>query len=117
MLNNRLAAARAVAEKLSAFEEAIDQALILGAELTAAAPKARRQVKASPVVGQDMIAFTGEAMAALHKARGKLMKAHASAAEVRDGLGLTTRMTGDAWKLVPSASNLQVIADNDRIAA
>lgn len=99
MLNDRMAAARLVADKLLAFENAIDDALIAAAELTAAAPAARRQAKVSPIVGHEALALTGEAMAALHNARAKIVAAHNAFAEVRDELGIPTRAGGMLWKL------------------
>ena len=43
MLNDRLTAAKMVAEKLVALEDAIDAAIICAAELAAAAPQARKK--------------------------------------------------------------------------
>ena len=103
MLNNRLAAARLIAKRITACENAIDDALISAAELTSAAPLARRTANLSAVVGHDAIALTGEAMAALHEARAKMIAAHHAFAEVRDQIGLRPHMTGDLWKLIPKA--------------
>lgn len=112
MLNNRIAAARMLAEKIAACENAIDDALISAAELTSVAPVARRTANVSPVVGQDALALTGEAMAALHAARAKMVAAHHAFAEVRDQVGLSPRMTGDLWKLpFPEARHLSVVTD------
>ena len=99
MLNNRLAAARLIAERLNACENAIDDALISAAELTSATPLARRTANVSAVVGQDALALTGAAMAALHEARAKMVAAHQAFADVRDQVGLRPHMTGDMWKL------------------
>jgi hypothetical protein len=107
MLNERLAAAKLVAEKISALENAIDDALVCAADLTAATPVARRSAKLSPVVGQDAVALTGEVMAALHTARAKIVAAHGEFATVRDQIGIKPSMTGDLWKFVG-------VADEDR---
>ncbi len=98
MLNDRLAAAKTVAEKLFALEDAIDAALVCAGELAAAAPKARKQAKLSAVVGQDAIAMTGDALAALYAARAHIIGAHTHYAEVRDQIGIKPSMTGDLWK-------------------
>ncbi len=103
MLNDRLAAAKMVAEKISALENAIDDALTCAAELTAATPAARKRAKLSPVVGQEAIALTGEAMAALHSARAKIVAAHGEFAMVREQIGIRPSMTGDLWKFVGAA--------------
>jgi hypothetical protein len=109
MLNNRLAAARLVASKLTAVEEAVDDALITAAELTSALPKARRQANVSAVVGQDAIALAGEAMAALQLARAKFIAAHHALADVRDEMGLRTLAAGDLWKFVAAKPELTVV--------
>lgn len=116
MLNDRLAAARLVAEKLIACENAIDDALISAAELTCAAPAARRQANVSAVVGQDALALTGEAIAALHQARARMVEAHHAFAEVRDQMGLKTRAGGDLWKFLAKKPELTLV-NNDQTRA
>ena len=110
MLNDRLAATRMMFEKLTAMELAIDQALIAAAELTAAAPVARKRANLSPTVAADAVHLAGEAMATLFAARQKLMESHAAFAEVRDSLGITPRMTGEMWKHVPEGGQLELAA-------
>ena len=110
MLNNRLAAAKLMAEKIAACENAIDDALISAAELTSATPAARRQANLSPVVCQEALALTGEALTALHQARAKMVSAHFAFAEIRDQIGLGAYATGDLWKL-PKAKHLSVVSD------
>ena len=100
MLNNRLTAAKMVAEKLVALEDAIDTAIICAAELAAAAPQARKHAKLSAVVGQDAIAMTGETLSALYTARARIVEAHGEYADVRDQIGIKPSMTGDLWKFV-----------------
>jgi hypothetical protein len=107
MLNDRLAAAKMVAEKISALENAIDDALTCAAELTVATPAARKRANLSPVVGQEAIALTGEAMAALHAARAKIVAAHGEFAAVREQIGIKPSMTGDLWKFVGAAEKEQ----------
>ncbi len=98
MLNDRLAAAKMVAEKLFALEDAIDAALICAGELAAAAPQARKRAKLSACVGQDAIARTGDAVAALFAARAHIIGAHDQYAGIRDQIGIKPSMTGDLWK-------------------
>ena len=115
MLNARLGAALIVAEKLKALEEALDDALISAAELTAAMPIARRTAKLSPVVGQAAIASGGQVIEAIHHARNSVVQMHQHLADVRNDIGLTPRMTGDLWKLAEPKTgsarpDLQVVA-------
>ena len=115
MLNERLSAAMIVAEKLKSLEEALDDALISAAELTAAMPAARRTAKLSPVVGQAAISSSGDVLGAIHQARKSLVEMHQHLADVRNNIGLTPRMTGDLWKLAEPKTgsvtpDLQVVA-------
>lgn len=105
MLNERLAAAKMVAEKLAALENAIDDAIICAAELAAVAPAARRKANLSPMVGQDAIAKTGETLSALYSARAHIVAAHGDYAEVRDQIGIKPSMTGDLWKFASGKQN------------
>jgi hypothetical protein len=109
MLNDRLAAAKMVAEKLFALEEAIDAALICAGELAAVAPKARKRANLSAVVGQDAIALTGETLAALYAARAHIIGAHDHFAVVRDQIGIKPNMTGDLWKFVGKQEDENVL--------
>ena len=105
MLNDRLTAAKMVAEKLVALEDAIDAAIICAAEL--AAPQARKKANLSAIVGQEAIAMTGEALAALYTARARTVAAHGEYAEVRDQIGIKPSMTGDLWKFVSRKQELE----------
>lgn len=109
MLNQRIAATRMVAEKLAATENAIDDALISACELTATFPTARRQAKVSPVVGQKAISLAGEAVAALHEARAKLVEAHHALADVRDELRVPFKADGGLWKLAEAPPAITLV--------
>lgn len=112
MLNERLGAARHVAEKLHALEAAIDEALACAGELTTAVPAARRNAGVSAVVGQDAIWLTGQSVAALHKARAKIVAAHHAFADVQVQVGLKHRMSGEGWKptaVLPDTSSLSPV--------
>jgi hypothetical protein len=99
MLNDRITAARIVAEALNGSETAVDDAIVSLADLTRAMTEARRVAKVSPVVGQDATALTAEAFAALQLARAKMVEAHGALAEVGDGLGLKVYAAGNMWKM------------------
>lgn len=114
MLNDRLSAAKIIAEKLFAVETAIDDALISAGELTAAVPAARRRARVSAVVGQDAVELTGQALAALYEARAKIVAAHHAFAAVQVDVGLGSRMSGDGWKpslLLSKTAPLQLVAE------
>lgn len=103
MLNDRLGAAKDVATRLFALEVAIDEAIARAAEFTASMPEARNRANVSAVVGQDAIAKAGLALNTLIAARQQVVEAHDTLADVRDQMGLRTHMSGDAWKIKPSA--------------
>ncbi len=98
MRNERIAAARMVADKLSELETAIDSALVCAAELTRATSKARRDVNASTVVGQKAMSKTGETIAALYAAHRAIAEAHGGFAEVRDEMRIPPKLGGNEWK-------------------
>jgi hypothetical protein len=111
MLQNRMAAARIVGQALNSTENAVDDAIVSVANLTRALTEARRVANLSPVVGQDAVALTADAFAALQLARAKMVEAHEAFAEVRDGMGLRERASGDLWKIMQKPSNLQVVSN------
>ena len=111
MLNNRMAAARIVAQALNGTENAVDDAIVSAAHLTRAVTEARRVANLSPVVGQEGIALAAEAFAALQVARAKIVAAHHAFAEVRDGMGLKEHASGDLWKIMKQPQDLQVVSE------
>ncbi|MEE9432959.1 MAG: hypothetical protein V3V15_01815 [Sphingorhabdus sp.] len=106
MLNERLAATQMVAEKLFALETAIDEALVCAANLTCATSTARRDIRASTIVGQDAVAKTGETIAALYAAQNAVIDAHGGFAEVRQKMRIPAKAGGDKWKDQPSGQSL-----------
>lgn len=115
MRQDLIAATRLVTQKLAAMENALDDTLAAAAELTAAYPTARRMAQVSPVTGQDAVALTGDALAALFTARAKLVEAHHALAEIRDELGIPVRASGDLWKLF-TKSEAQLVPIKDAAA-
>jgi hypothetical protein len=110
MLQKRREAVSAVAEKLSAFELAVDQAIIAGAALTSEFPQARLHANLSAVVGQEAFGLVAEAMANLNAVRSKTVAAHHEFAEVQDSLGIRERMGGMGWKSASATKrNLELV--------
>lgn len=115
MLNERMEAARIVAAKLLACENAIDDALISAADLTSATPRARRVANVSPIVGNDAVALVGDVVAALILARTKIVQAHGAYAEVRNELRIPSRLGGDLWKIPEQAeTGMRLVSVNDQ---
>ena len=98
MLKQRMEVAKDIHGKLHDLEEAIDQAIICAAELSASASKGRIELNLSAMVGSDAIQSNSDTLAALIEARGKVIDTHEAFATARDQIGLRTRMGGDLWK-------------------
>jgi hypothetical protein len=111
MLNDRLTAARDVAAKLFALEEAIDLALARAGELTTSIPNARSRAKLSAVIGQDAITKVSDSLVTLVEARKHILEAHEHLAETQAQIGLKVYNMGALWKFAADASNLEVVAD------
>ena len=111
MLNNRIAAARIVAQALNGTENAVDDAIVSAADLSRAITEARRVANLSPVVAQEGIALAAEAFTALQVARAKMVAAHHAFAEVRDGMGLKERAGGDLWKIMEAPRHLEAVVN------
>lgn len=101
MLNKKIEAAQLVATKLNEFEKALDIAIMKGGELVSAQPAARLKAKLAASVGQEGIAKTGAAIAALYAARATIVEAHAAFEVTGKDLGVSPAMTGGGWKTDP----------------
>lgn len=95
MLKERREAAQKVAESLFAVEAAIDVALARAAELNAAIPIVRAELKLSAVVGQDAIDRAAESLSLLVKARRQMVETHHALEETRIQIGLREVSVGD----------------------
>ena len=94
MLKDRMAAAKEVAEKLMALEEAIDDAILCAAELTVATSNGRKRANISAVVGQAAMTKTADTYASLMNARAQMVDAHGAFADVKDEIGLRVLASG-----------------------
>lgn len=113
MRNQRIAAARDVAEKLHAAEAAIDEAFAHVAQLNMALPEARRAANLSAIVGQEVFSRAATSMQHLAAARHEMVAAHNGLFETQGDIGLA-RMNfgGHGDKPLTSASQgLQVVLD------
>tara|TARA_B100000929_G_scaffold263418_1_gene229263 strand:- start:269 stop:616 length:348 start_codon:yes stop_codon:yes gene_type:complete len=113
MRNQRIAAARDVADKLHAAEAAIDEAFARVAQLNMALPEARRVANLSAVVAQDVFSRAAGSMQHLAAARQEMVSAHEGLFEAQTDIGLA-RMNfgGGGEKTLTGASNgLQVVSD------
>ena len=109
MLNQRLNAAREIADQLFAAERAIDDAVAQVAALTACMPRARMEANIAATVGHAALERSASTMAALIQARGEIIAAHEALAEAKDQIGLRTVAVGGMYKGPPQAQALTLV--------
>jgi hypothetical protein len=95
MLNQRLAAARRVADELLPAETDLDNAIVRAARLAIAVIEGRRSAKLPLDTGQEGLAFMSRATAKLVDARGDIMAAHVAFRETQEEIGLKAVSFGD----------------------
>lgn len=88
MLQQRLTAARKVADQLFTAEDAFDAAISELAMLSATMSTNRKEAGLAACVVQDALVETAAANQMLMVARGKLMDAHKRLAEAQKNVGL-----------------------------
>jgi hypothetical protein len=116
MRTKRLNAAKQVADRLFAAEEAIDLAYTRIAELNAALPTARLDAKLSAVVGQDAITSVAKAMVSAARMRELIVTTHHRLQQTSVGIGLGAVAFGDELK-IPSANAMETPAAHLRQVA
>jgi hypothetical protein len=98
MKTKRLGAARIVAARLFAAEDALDQAAVRIAELTAAMPTARLDARLSALIGQTAFASSTDALSLVARAREQIVTTHVRLKAASDEIGLGTISYGDSLK-------------------
>lgn len=98
MPKQRLVAARSVADKLFAFEKALDDAFALGSDLSARIVLARQEAQLSAVFGQEAIDGVVRTLSALAGARRELVGTHHELKSWADDIGLKEVSWGDLVK-------------------
>lgn len=104
MRKSRLAAAQSVADRLFAFEKALDDAFALGSDLSGRIVLARQEAKLSAVLGQDAIDGVVRTLTALAGARRELVETHRHLKDWADDIGFRQVGWGDLLK--PPAAEL-----------
>lgn len=104
----RMQAARTVATRLQAAEEAIDIAAARVAELNAAMPMARLEANLSAMIGQDAFASSTDALALIARVREQIVVTHSRLKCASDQIGLQAVSFGDSIK-PPSAGDATAV--------
>jgi hypothetical protein len=86
--------AKKVAEKLWTTEAAVDSALMQASEFMSVMLAARTQAKAPITLGDGAQAKLMEALKALSEARSAMIAVHYELKDVKDSLGIRTRLGG-----------------------
>ncbi len=94
MLQERLAAARRIANHLTNAEEAIDDAIINLSTLMAALPAERRAANMRASLGHDAMAKTAQAIALSGELRTAIIDAHKALFTVQAEVGLKAYAIG-----------------------
>lgn len=110
MLNQRHAAARAVANELFPAEKVVDQAIVHNARMAIAVVEGRRAAKLPLTAGQEALGYVAEANVRLCEARGLLAEAHRAFRETQLEVGLKAFSYGDEQECPPSTAEVRVVA-------
>ena len=94
MLNQRLAAAHTVLPRLRDAEISMDKALEDSALLIATLVGASRDAGLAIEVAQDAVDGIGAHLSVMLEGRRGLVRVHAELADLRDRIGLGTRLSG-----------------------
>ncbi len=113
MLNQRLTAAKAVANELFPAETDLENALLHTARLTIAVVEGRRSARLPITTGQEGLTRVARATACLVEAREQIGAAHAAFRETQIEIGLRAVSFGHLWEcpenkseLLPEAANV-----------
>lgn len=97
--HKKIAVVRAVASKLHAAEEAIDNAIMKLAALNGELPAARLEAGLSATVCQGAFDSSAQALVALVQCRKQTIEAHAALYNTQRDMGLAAHAMGDGWKI------------------
>lgn len=98
MLNQRLAAAKNVADQLLPAEADLDNAILHASRLAIAVIEGRKKAKLPLNVGQEGLSLVSRATMKLIDARGDIIDAHIAFRETQDEIGLKAVSFGDIYE-------------------
>jgi len=112
MLNQRMTAARQVADELLPAEAELDNAILHASRLAIAVIEGRRAAKLPLNTGQEGLAHMSRATAKLIDARGDIMAAHVAFRETQKDIGLRAVSFGDIYESPDKTAELPQGAAN-----
>lgn len=116
MLNQRHAAAQAIADQLFPTEKCLDDAILLNAKLAIATVEGRRQANLPISVGQEALDYVIKASGKLSEARELLVNAHQAFRQAQISVGLRAYSYGDEQECPPSTGELRVVPADAKAA-
>jgi hypothetical protein len=119
MLKERIEAARPIAEKIRAAEDACNETLKLLGELISGIPVARQAKGAHAPLTIGMLATEQLAQAVLTTSQGyrSIVAAHESLADDREQLGIKTTGFGDIFECPPKKAKIGCTGDHLRVVS
>jgi hypothetical protein len=115
MRNQRITAARSVADRLFEFEKALDDAFALGSHLSSRIVTARIEARLSAVLGQDAIDGVVRTLMLMADARRELIGTHHHLKALADEIGLREVSWGDLGKGPTGAVETDLENENRRL--
>jgi len=112
MLNQRLAAGKAVANELFPAEKEVEDALVHTARLAIAVIEGRRSARLPITTGQEGLVRVLQASLRLAEAREELGAAHVAFRSTQNEVGLRAISFGNLWECPPNTGELQAEAAN-----
>ena len=107
MLNQRIAAAKAVAQELLPAERVVDEAIVHNSKLAIAVVEGRRSANLPLTAGQEGLDLVVQANVRLCEARGLLAAAHHAFRQTQLEVGLRAFSWGDIQECPPSSAQEQ----------
>jgi len=117
MLNERLTAARRIADALGPAEADIEAAIASTSRLITAIAAGREQVRVPVTVGQSSLAALSSVVQELIEARAGIGEAHAALARDRVAVGLEAYAMGDVGDCPSTSASLKSVEPGLRSVA
>jgi hypothetical protein len=105
MLKKKIALTKKVASDIRRFEEAVDNAIILGSETLRNAIAGRLEANLATQVGHEGIAHLVKSIQDLAEARAEVIKGHDAFLETAKELKTEFYAGGDWWKIDPNLAS------------
>ncbi len=117
MLNERLSAAKRIADELIPAEQDVESAILRTTALIKAIVEGRRSAKVAITMGQESLVASAAALSGMIDARGQIGRAHEALAQDRIHAGLRAFGMGDVSECPDRPKALHVVGNQQSVAA